>query len=70
MSLPARFLTVRPLLMSAASALPLMTWLRRTALTVASSGAEAADEAGEGGVGGREDGQVGVAAEGAHQVGP
>merc|ERR1719422_906840 len=40
MSLPARFLTVRPLLMSAASALPLMTWLRRTVLTVASSGAE------------------------------
>ena len=31
---------------------------------------EAANEAGEGGVGGREDGQVRAAAEGAHQVGP
>ena len=38
-SLPARFWTVSPLLMSAATALPGITWLRRTVLTVSASGA-------------------------------
>merc|ERR1711879_1006438 len=34
MSLPAKFLTVSPSLMSLASAFPEMTWLRRTVFTV------------------------------------